>query len=77
VGCGEGCISRELAACGFEVTAVDPVSRLVRTAIEARSARNYAMASAAELPFENVQFDLVVAYNLLMNLGDVPTALRN
>ena len=61
VGCGEGRISRELTACGFEVTAADPVSRLVRAAIDAQSAQNYAVASAAELPFENAQFDLVVA----------------
>ena len=39
VGCGEGRISRELTACGFQVTAVDPVNRLVRAAIEAQSAR--------------------------------------
>ena len=76
VGCGEGRISRELTACGFQVTAVDPVSRLVRAAIEAQSALNYAVASAAELPFENAQFDLIVAYNLLMNLEEVPTALK-
>ena len=46
VGCGEGRISRELTACGFQVTAVDPVSRLVKAAIEAQSTRNYAVASA-------------------------------
>jgi 2-polyprenyl-3-methyl-5-hydroxy-6-metoxy-1,4-benzoquinol methylase len=40
VGCGEGRVSRELTACGFQVTAVDPVSRLVKAAIEAQSARN-------------------------------------
>jgi 2-polyprenyl-3-methyl-5-hydroxy-6-metoxy-1,4-benzoquinol methylase len=34
VGCGEGRISRELTACGFKVTAVDPVSPLLRAAIE-------------------------------------------
>ena len=71
VGCGEGRISRELTACGFHVTAVDPVSRLLRAAIEARSARNYAAASAAELPFENAQFDLVVAYNVLMDVDRI------
>jgi SAM-dependent methyltransferase len=76
VGCGEGRISRELTACGFEVSAVDPVRRLVTAAIEAQSARNYAVASAAELPFENAQFDLVVAYNVLMDVDDVPAALQ-
>jgi SAM-dependent methyltransferase len=76
VGCGEGRISRELTACGFQVTAVDPVGRLVRAAIEAQSARNYAVASATELPFVNAQFDLVVAYNVLMDVEDVPAALK-
>ena len=76
VGCGEGRIARELTACGFEVIAVDPVSRLVSAAIEAQSAQNYAVTSAAELPFENAQFDLVVAYNVLMDVEDVPTALK-
>jgi SAM-dependent methyltransferase len=75
VGCGEGRISRELTACGFQVTAVDPVSPLVRAAIEAQSARNYAVA-ATELPFDNAQFDLVVAYNVLMDVEDVPAALE-
>ena len=76
VGCGEGRISRELTACGFQVTAVDPVSQFVGAAIEAQSARNYAVASATELPFENAQFDLVVAYNVLMDVDDVPSALK-
>ena len=76
VGCGEGRISRELTACGFQVTAVDPVSQFVGAAIEAQSARNYAVASATELPFENAQFDLVVAYNVLMDIDDVPSALK-
>ena len=33
VGCGEGRISRELTACGFQVTAIDSVSQFVRAAI--------------------------------------------
>lgn len=76
VGCGEGRIARELTACGFEVTAVDPVARLVEAAVEARSARCYAAASATELPFANARFDLVVAYNVLMDLADVATAVK-
>jgi 2-polyprenyl-3-methyl-5-hydroxy-6-metoxy-1,4-benzoquinol methylase len=76
VGSGEGRVSRELAACGFEVTAVDPASRLVTAAIEAQSAQHHAVASATALPFESAQFDLVVAYNVLMDVEDVPTALK-
>jgi SAM-dependent methyltransferase len=76
VGCGEGRISRELTACGFKVTAVDPVSQYVSAAVEARSAQNYAVAMATQLPFDNARFDLVVAYNVLMDLDDVPAALN-
>jgi SAM-dependent methyltransferase len=76
VGCGEGRISRELTACGFQVTAVDPVSRFIWAAMEARSARDYAVASAAMLPFADAQFDLVVAYNVLMDVEDIPAALK-
>ena len=39
VGCGEGRVSRELKACGYRVTASDPVLELVNAAKEARSAR--------------------------------------
>lgn len=76
VGCGEGRISRELTASGFQVTAVDPVSRFVRVASEAQSARNYVVASAAGLPFVDAQFDLVVAYNVLMDVADIPASLK-
>ena len=75
-GCGEERVSGKLTACGFQVTAVDPVSQFVGAVIEAPSARNYAVASATELPFENAQFDLVVAYNVLMDVDDVPSALK-
>ena len=76
VGCGEGRVSRELTRCGYQVTAVDPVNELVEAAAQARSACDYAVAAARELPFENARFDLVMAYNLLMNIEDVPAALQ-
>jgi ubiquinone/menaquinone biosynthesis C-methylase UbiE len=44
VGCGEGRVSRELKACGYRVTALDPVRELVNAAREARSADDYAIA---------------------------------
>ena len=34
------------------------------------------MATAANLPFADDTFDLAIAYNLLMDIEDVPTALR-
>lgn len=76
VGCGEGRVARELTSCGYRVTAVDPVPELVEAAIQAQSAHHYAIAGATDLPFEDSSFDLVVAYNVLMDVEDVPAALK-
>lgn len=76
VGCGEGRVSRELTALGYAVTGVDAVPALVEAAAQARSARDYAVADAAALPFEDGRFERVVAYNLLMNVADVPATVR-
>ena len=76
VGCGEGRVSRVLKECGYRVMAIDPVEKLISAAEQARSADYYGIAGAADLPFENCSFDLVVAYNVLMDVEDVPEALK-
>ena len=76
VGCGEGRLSRELKALGYRVTACDPVAKLVEAAEEANSAHEYAVTSGTDLPFESGHFDLVVAYNVLMDVEDVSGVLK-
>jgi len=48
----------------------------LRQAKEARSADDYAIASETGLPFNDARFDLVMAYNVLMHLEDVPATLK-
>ncbi|MNV43220.1 Malonyl-[acyl-carrier protein] O-methyltransferase [compost metagenome] len=76
IGCGEGRISREARALGYQVTATDAVAAMVDAASAAQSADSYAVAPAAALPFADGAFDLVIAYNVLMDVDDVPAALR-
>jgi ubiquinone/menaquinone biosynthesis C-methylase UbiE len=76
VGCGEGRVSRELQALGYRVTATDTVAELVEAARQADSAHEYAVADARDLPFKDSSFDLVIAYNVLMDVEDVPATLR-
>jgi SAM-dependent methyltransferase len=76
VGCGEGRVARDLAARGHHVTAVDASPTLLAAATAAHPAGRYLLADAAALPFADAEFDLVVAYNSLMDVQDMPGAVR-
>ncbi len=76
MGCGEGRVARDLAQRGHAVTAVDASPTLLRYAREADPAGRYLVADAAALPFPAGAFDLVVAYNALMDIADMPGAVR-
>ncbi|HEX9415234.1 MAG TPA: class I SAM-dependent methyltransferase [Gaiellaceae bacterium] len=76
VGCGEGRVARDLASRGHRVTAVDASPTLLAAAQEADPEGEYVLADAAELPFERESFDLAVAYNSLMDIDDMPGAVR-
>lgn len=76
VGCGEGRVARELKRRGHRVVAIDSSPTLLRYASEADPGGRYELADAADLPFADGSFDLVVAYNSLMDVEDMPAAVR-
>lgn len=75
LGAGEGRISRLLKKLGYKVTACDPVAEFIEAAREMDSADAYAVADGADLPFADDSFDLIIAYNVLMDVEDVSAVL--
>src|SRR3954466_16230757 len=76
VGCGEGRVARDLVARGHRLTALDASPTLLRAAGEADPDSRYVEGPAEALPFEDGAFELVVAYNSLMDVDDMPAAVR-
>ena len=75
VGCGEGRVSRDLVSRGHRVTGIDASPTLLRAAQDGDPGGRYLLADAAALPFADASFDLVVAYNTLMDVADMPAAV--
>lgn len=75
VGCGEGRVCRDLRARGFDPIGVDASHTLVEHAAAADPDGDYRVADAMDLPFADASFDLVVAYNALMDFDDMPGAV--
>jgi ubiquinone/menaquinone biosynthesis C-methylase UbiE len=75
IGCGEGRVARDLARRGHTVVALDTSPTLLRSAKAADPAGCYLLADAASLPFHDASFDLVVAYNSLMDVSDMPAVI--
>lgn len=76
VGCGEGRVTRDLTARGHAVTAVDAAPTLLAAARDLDPTGTYMLADAADLPLDDASFDLVIAYNTLMDVPDLTGALR-
>ena len=76
LGCGEGRVCRDLAAHGHRVIGLDSAPTLLAAAREADPDGEYVLADAAAAPFGDGEFDLVVAYNSLMDIDDMPGAVR-
>ncbi len=75
VGCGEGRVARDLVRRGHRVFALDASPTLIRKAVQADSAAAYLNGDAAALPFPDEIFNLVVAYNCLMDFDNMSGAL--
>src|SRR5437764_4768130 len=67
LGCGEGRVTRDLAARGHTVVAIDASPTLLELAREADPDGEYVLGDATAVPFEDASFDLVVSYNVLMD----------
>lgn len=70
--CGEGRVTRDLTERGHRVTGVDASPTLLRAAHDADPGGRYVRGDATRLPLADASFDVVVAYNCLMDLDDMP-----
>lgn len=75
VGCGEGRLSRLLGELGWTATACEPVAALLEAARGAGSAGTYHQVAADALPVPDAAFDLVLSYNMLMDVADPAAAV--
>lgn len=69
--CGEGRVARDLVGRGHTVTGVDASPTMIEAASASDPDSRYLVADAADLPFEEGAFDLVVAYNVFMDVDDL------
>jgi SAM-dependent methyltransferase len=72
VGCGEGRVCRDLQARGYDLVGLDAAPSLVAAAAKADPDGEYVVGAAEALPFTDASFDLVLAYNSLMDVKDMP-----
>jgi ubiquinone/menaquinone biosynthesis C-methylase UbiE len=76
VGCGEGRLTRDLKELGHRVVGIDQSEALIAAAREADPDGDYRVADAARLPFDDGEADLAIAFMSLMDMDDMPAALR-
>jgi len=76
IGCGEGRLSRDLAALGHNVVGIDPSAKMIAAARELTPELEFVEADAADLPIESESVDLAVAFMSLMDIDDMAGAVR-
>ena len=76
LGCGEGRVSRALAAAGHTMVATDSSPVLAAAAATLPPAPAAVVSDVARLPFTDGSFDLVVAYMCLHDIDGMTDAIR-
>jgi SAM-dependent methyltransferase len=75
IGCGDGQISRALAAQGSTVLGIDPTQRHIDVANQRGGGPIYKLGSASALPVEDASMDAVVACLVFEHIDDVDSAI--
>lgn len=75
VGCGTGVLGGRLAACGYEVTGLDPSEGMLDVMRIDHPAVTAIRGLGDDLPFEDGSFDVVVTVAALHHVGE-PSAVR-
>jgi SAM-dependent methyltransferase len=75
LGCGEGRLGRVLQSLGHQVAGIDASATMVRLAASHETPELSVIADAAQLPFADGTFDLVVAYMTLHDMDRMPQAV--
>jgi SAM-dependent methyltransferase len=75
IGCGDGQISRMLAARGATVVGIDPTWNQIRVAHERDGGASYLRAAADGLPFADASFDAAVACLVFEHIDAVDAAI--
>jgi SAM-dependent methyltransferase len=76
LGCGEGRLGRDLAALGHDVVGIDASPTMIAAAREVAPEVELHLADAADLPFADASFALVVAFMSLQDVDDLAGAMR-
>lgn len=76
VGCGEGRVSRDLAERGHRVIGIDVSPSMVAAARAAHPDGRYIEGDARAIPLEDGVADLAIAFMSLMDMDDMPGAIR-
>jgi SAM-dependent methyltransferase len=76
VGCGEGQVSRRIAALGADVVGIDPTRAQIAVARERAGAPRYALAMADDLPCADGAFDAVVMCLVIEHIDPIDPCLH-